>query len=93
MDQLCVWTGVFGDRLHPSRRLPGWEVERGTAEAPPEEPRLELMLCRFLTAAIAPRKVSERKPDALGCCTRPSTVVRRRHGDRRRTAAAQLQHR
>lgn len=32
------------DKLNPSRQLPGWEVERGTAEVPPAELRLEVIL-------------------------------------------------
>lgn len=47
-------------------KLPGWEVDLGTAEVPPAAVAVLLvMLWRFLTAAIAPRKVSGGKPNAL----------------------------
>ncbi len=47
-------------------QLPGWEADRGTAEVPPAAVAVLLvMLCRFLTAAIAPRKVSRGKPNTL----------------------------
>lgn len=51
-------------QLNPPR-LPGWEVDLGTAGVPPApEPVLPVILWRFLTAAIAPRKVSGGKARA-----------------------------
>lgn len=50
----------------PPLQLPGWEVDLGTAGIPPAAVAVLLvMLWRFLTAAIAPHKVSGGEPNAL----------------------------
>lgn len=57
-------------RVYP-QKLPGWEVDLGTATMLPAVAVLPVMvmLWRFLTAAIAPRKVSGGGPNALRAAT------------------------